>query len=42
MELIEGTDIVKMTPEELVQIQMFLAELEYIFGDLVSVPWMKA
>ena len=42
MELIEGTDIVQISAEELVQLQMFLAELEYIFGDLVSVPWMKA
>ena len=35
-------EVVRVSAEDMMQIQVFLAELEYLFGDLVHVPWMCA
>ena len=38
----EDVEVVRVSAEDMEQIQVFLAELEYLFGDLVHVPWMVA
>ena len=39
-ENIDGVYVV--SSEDMEAIRVFLAELEYMYGDLLSVPWMVA
>ena len=38
----DETSVVAVSAEEFEAIRVFLAELEYMYGDLLSVPWMCA